>query len=60
MPSYKVKTPIRHDGKDYAPGDSIDLAAKEAKAIPHAVELIREAKSDNGNGGKGKEGEDKK
>ncbi|HKV94888.1 MAG TPA: hypothetical protein VJW20_20250 [Candidatus Angelobacter sp.] len=44
MPTFKVKTPLRHDGKDYAPGDTVDLSAKEAKAISHAVELIKNPK----------------
>jgi hypothetical protein len=28
-----VKTPVRHDGDDFAPGDTIDLTKKQADAI---------------------------
>lgn len=30
---YPVTTPVRHDGKDYAPGDQIDLDARQAEAL---------------------------
>jgi hypothetical protein len=33
MPKFKVNTPVRHDGEDYAPGDTIDLTKKQADAI---------------------------
>jgi uncharacterized protein YgbK (DUF1537 family) len=42
--SFKVKTPIRKDGEDYAPGEIIQLSAKEAATMPHAVEALPEAK----------------
>jgi len=31
--SYTVSSPIRHNGKDYAEGDSIDLSDKDAKSL---------------------------
>ena len=48
MPKYTVKTPIRHDGEDYAPGEIIELAAKEAKDIPHAVEFLSSPAGNSG------------
>jgi hypothetical protein len=45
MPSYTVRTPIRKDGEDYAPGEKIDLSEKQAAAIAHAVEPARESKA---------------
>jgi hypothetical protein len=38
MATFKVKTPIRKDGTDYAPGSKIELSEKEAASIPHALE----------------------
>lgn len=58
MPSYIVKTPIRHDGENYAPGERIDLSVKEAEAMPWAVapakkeEKAAAAENKNGDGGK--------
>jgi hypothetical protein len=43
--NFKVKTPIRKDGQDYAPGEIIQLSAKEAAAMPHAVDPAPDAKS---------------
>ena len=34
MPKYTVCTPIKHDGKKYAVGASIDLSRAEAEALP--------------------------
>jgi hypothetical protein len=33
MPKFKVKTPVRHDGDDFAPGDTIELTKKQADVI---------------------------
>lgn len=41
MPKYVVKTPLRHDGKDYQPGDVLDLGKKDAEAMPWAVEPVK-------------------
>lgn len=42
MPKYTARTPIKHDGKHYAVGASIDLSKAEAEALPEgAVELPR-------------------
>jgi len=45
MPKYTVTSPLRHNAEEFAPGDTVEMSAKEAKLIPHAVELIKEAKS---------------
>jgi hypothetical protein len=51
MPSYKVKSPVRKDGTDFAPGETIDLSVKEAKEMgPDVVERAK-ASDSNGNGG---------
>lgn len=34
MPKYTALTPIKHDGKKYAVGASIDLSKAEAEALP--------------------------
>lgn len=34
MPKYTVCSPIKHDGKKYAVGASIDLSRAEAEALP--------------------------
>ena len=34
MPKYTVCAPIKHDGKKYAVGASIDLTKAEAEALP--------------------------
>jgi hypothetical protein len=42
MPKYTVCSPIKHDGKKYAVGASIDLSRAEAEALPDGtVELPR-------------------
>ncbi len=42
MPKYTVCTPIKHDGKRYAVGATIDLTKAEADALPDGtVELPR-------------------
>lgn len=33
MPSYIVKEPLKHDGKTYAPGSSVELDAKDAREL---------------------------
>lgn len=38
MGSYKVKSPIRKDGKEYAPGDKIQLDDQQAFEARHALE----------------------
>lgn len=51
MPSYKVKTPVRKDGTDFAPGETIELSVKDAKAMgPDVVERIPESAKSTGNG----------
>ncbi len=37
MPKFKVLSPIKHDGEEYAPGETIELTAKQAAAMPWAV-----------------------
>ena len=54
MPKFSVKTPVRLDGDDYAPGESIELTAKQAAAMGEdVVTPIIETKTSgaNGNGG---------
>ena len=43
MAKYKCRWDIKHDGKKYAPGDEIELTAKQARAMPDAVEKIKES-----------------
>ena len=33
MPKLVVKSNIRHDGEDYAPGETIEVSAKHAEAL---------------------------
>jgi hypothetical protein len=33
MPKFKVKTPVRHNGDDFAPGETIDLTQKQAEEM---------------------------
>jgi hypothetical protein len=42
---FQVLTPIRHDGEDYAEGDEIELAEKEARQLVDvgAVEALESA-----------------
>jgi hypothetical protein len=62
MPKYIVKdTHISHGGKDdkvstiYAPGDEIELTAKEAEKMMHHLEPVKEKKkSKDENGSKDK------
>jgi hypothetical protein len=45
MPKYRVKTPIRHDGEDFGPGDTIELTQRQAEAIgADTLEPINEPK----------------
>ena len=37
MPKYTVCTPIKHDGKKYAVGASIDLTKADAEALPEGT-----------------------
>jgi hypothetical protein len=42
MPKYTVCNPVKHDGKKYAVGASIDLSKAEAEALPNGtVEVPR-------------------
>jgi hypothetical protein len=42
-PTHKVKTPVRHDGDDYAPGETITLTEEQAAAMGNdVVEPIRD------------------
>ncbi len=42
MPKYTALTPVKHDGKRYAAGASIDLTKAEAEALPDGtVEVPR-------------------
>jgi hypothetical protein len=42
MPKYTVCNPVKHDGKKYAVGASIDLTKAEAEALPNGtVEVPR-------------------
>jgi hypothetical protein len=51
MPSYKVKSPVRKDGTDFAPGETIDLSVKEAKEMgPDVVERVELGKESTSNG----------
>jgi hypothetical protein len=46
MPKFKVKTPVRHDGDDFAPGDTIELTKKQADAIgPDVLDPLNEPAS---------------
>lgn len=40
MPKYLVKSPLRHDGQDYEPGETVDLTKKQAEAMPATVEPV--------------------
>lgn len=33
MPTYCVKEPLKHDGKTYAPGETVDMEAKAAREL---------------------------
>jgi hypothetical protein len=33
MPQYSVNEPLKHDGQAYAPGDTVEMDAKAAKAL---------------------------
>ena len=37
MPKYTVCTPVKHDGKRYAVGASIDLTKADAEALPEGT-----------------------
>ncbi|MBZ5533087.1 MAG: hypothetical protein LAO20_16780 [Acidobacteriia bacterium] len=51
MPKFSVKTPVRLDGDDYAPGESIELTAKQAAAMGEdVVTPIIETKTSGANG----------
>lgn len=43
---YIVKTPIKHDGADYKPGQVIDLTPAQAEAMPWAVEPAAQKRED--------------
>jgi hypothetical protein len=44
MPTYRVKTNIGKDGKEYVPGDTITLTEEESAAMPWAVESMETQK----------------
>lgn len=33
MPKYTVKSPLRHDGKDYAPGKPVEMPEEAAERL---------------------------
>lgn len=39
---YRAVTQIRKDGRDYSPGDLIELTPVQAKAMPWAIEPVPE------------------
>lgn len=46
MPIFKVKSPIKKDGQVYAVGADIDLSAKDAKELAHALVIDAEKTPD--------------
>ena len=44
MPKYRVISPLGCDGRNYEPGDVIELKAEQAEAMPWAVEPLPEPK----------------
>ena len=53
MPKYPVKQKLRHDGKKYAAGDTVEMDAKAAKRLA-ALGVLDEAlaeKKSSGTGG---------
>ena len=47
MPKYLVKTPIQM-GKQFEPGQTIQLSEQQAAAMPWAVEALPEEVRENG------------
>ncbi len=41
MSKFIVKSPIKHDGKLYQPGEKIKLTDEQAAAMPHALEPVQ-------------------
>lgn len=37
---FKVKSTLHHDGKEYAPGSTVELSEEEAAQVQDAVEPI--------------------
>lgn len=46
MPTFKVKSPIKRDGKLYNPGDEIEVSKAEAKELGSALVIDAEATPD--------------
>jgi hypothetical protein len=49
-PTHRVKTPVRHNGEDYAIGDKITLSKKHADAMGSDVVEPLRTKEEAGNG----------
>lgn len=50
MPVFKVESPVRHNGKTYQPGETVELEAKAAAPLL-AVAAISETKAPSGKKG---------
>lgn len=37
MPKYTVESPLAHDGKSYAVGDTVEMSKAQADALPEGV-----------------------
>jgi hypothetical protein len=47
-PTHRVRTPVRHDGEDYAPGETITLDEEQAAAIgSDVVQPLRQKNEDS-------------
>ena len=55
MPKYPVKSPLKHDGKLFAPGKTVNMAAEAAAPLINAGVLGR-PKSGGGTNGNGSQG----
>lgn len=42
---FKVKLKLRHNHKEYEPGDIIELKEEQAQIIPYALEKVKENKT---------------
>ena len=48
MPKFLVKTPLRKDGQDFAPGDTVEMSIKDARTVGEDVlEAVKEAVKNN-------------
>jgi queuine/archaeosine tRNA-ribosyltransferase len=52
MPKYVCKHDVKHDGKEYKPGDEIELTEEQAAAMQNAVEQKIVVHWDEGTGKK--------